>query len=38
MVVIDSTHNENVKELATENSSTEANRADDTNVPKDEVS
>jgi len=38
MVVTDSTHGDNLKELRTENSSSEANRADDTNVSRDKVS
>ena len=38
MVVTDSTHGENLKELHTENSSMKANRADDTNVSRDKVS
>jgi hypothetical protein len=38
MVVIDSTHGENLKDLYTKNSSSEANKADDTNVSKDKVS
>jgi len=38
MVFTDSTRGENLKEPHTENSSLEANRADDTNVSRDKVS
>jgi hypothetical protein len=38
MVVFDTAHGENLEDLHTKNSSSEANRADDTNVSKDKVS